>query len=548
MTLLGFVRPQPAAPSAETPAVAFDPRVDVTLAAGQRLWVRGRVQDLPTASVNGSAAPWWHLRRNTEPGAPPPVLSLETRVGGHVLAAQCQVAPGGEFEAQFQAPLPVARRGWRVARHRLSLEGQAADRCSLVVLPPASARTAVVVLLPRLVQAGESLPEVVRRTESLSSLSRRLRQLLAEEGQPPVYYSLPLEAGGDEVPVFALAATTVGWPAGHFIAAGAVPDHARVIERLRWLFAGTLDLAIFNADPALSELPVELREPPRESAVVRRLLRVDHEVNSAYPPRMAATVSRPLRARLVPRHPVVFCHGMLAYSLLRMRLPGELNCFAPLRDFFADRGVRVLFPEVPATSGVLERAACLAKQIRAWTDEPVHVVAHSMGGLDARYMISCLGMGEQVRSLTTVSTSHRGTNLADWFCANFRRRVPLLLALEAIGVNVDGFRDCRLEACADFNARVPDHPEVRYFSYGGEISPARLTPVLRRAWGILTPLEGPNDGMVSVRSARWGEYLGTIHADHFAQTPDAAFVRPGETFDSAGFFWRVVQNLARRGL
>jgi hypothetical protein len=50
-----------------------------------------------------------------------------------------------------------------------------------------------------------------------------------------------------------------------------------------------------------------------------------------------------------------------------------------------------------------------------------------------------------------------------------------------------------------------------------------------------------------VASAHWGEYLGTLAVDHFAQTPDGLFVRPGETFDSVGFFARLVEDLARRG-
>ena len=90
--------------------------------------------------------------------------------------------------------------------------------------------------------------------------------------------------------------------------------------------------------------------------------------------------------------------------------------------------------------------------------EPVNVIAHSMGGLDARYMITHLGMAEQVRSLTTVATPHHGTFVADWFVANFRQRVPLLLALEAVGINVDGFKDCRLAECKTFNAATPDAP------------------------------------------------------------------------------------------
>jgi triacylglycerol lipase len=238
---------------------------------------------------------------------------------------------------------------------------------------------------------------------------------------------------------------------------------------------------------------------------------------------------------------------MLAFSTLRMQLPADLNYFSPLRAFFRERGFRVLYPQVPATAGVVERAGRLYEQITRWTDEPVNIIAHSMGGLDARYLITHLGLAGQVRSLTTVCTPHRGTYLADWFTANFRQRIPLLLAMEALGFNVDGFRDCRLEVCREFNAATPDAPGVRYFSYGGEAQGGRLSPVLRRAWNILSPVEGPNDGMVSVASARWGEYLGTIHADHFAQTPDAVYLRPGEDFDSLGFFSRLVEDLARRG-
>jgi triacylglycerol lipase len=167
--------------------------------------------------------------------------------------------------------------------------------------------------------------------------------------------------------------------------------------------------------------------------------------------------------------------------------------------------------------------------------------------MDARYLITHVGMAERVRSLTTICTPHRGTYLADWFISNYRNRVPLLLAMEAFGVNVDGFRDCRLDACAAFNAATPDMPGVAYFSYGGAVPQSRVTPFLRRAWTLLTHAEGPNDGMVSLASARWGEYLGTIAADHFAQTPDAVFRRPGEDFDAAGFCFRVIEELARRG-
>jgi triacylglycerol lipase len=244
---------------------------------------------------------------------------------------------------------------------------------------------------------------------------------------------------------------------------------------------------------------------------------------------------------------VVFCHGMLAFSTLRMQLPEDLNCFRPLRVFLLERGFRALFPQVSPTSGVVARAKQLRDQILRWTNEPINIIAHSMGGLDARYLITHLDMANRVRSLTTVASPHRGTYLVDWFLANFRNRVPLLLALEAVGVNVDGFSDCRPAACQAFNAVTPDMPGTRYFSYGGSVPVTCVTPFLRRAWSLLRAVEGPNDGMVSQASARWGEYLGTVHADHFAQTPDKTFVRPGEDFDALAFYLRLLEDLARRG-
>jgi triacylglycerol lipase len=250
---------------------------------------------------------------------------------------------------------------------------------------------------------------------------------------------------------------------------------------------------------------------------------------------------------LVPRHPAVFCHGMLAMSLLRRQMPAHLNYFTPLGEFLRKHGVRALFPQVAPVGGVAGRAAQLGRQIRAWTDEPVNLIAHSMGGLDARYLISRLGMAGRVRSLTTIGTPHHGSFVADWFCATFNRVVPLLLILKTLGLDADGVHDCQAAACKAFNARTLDAPGVQYFSYGGAVPLARVSPLLRRPWGLLTPREGPNDGLVSVTSARWGEYLGTLDVDHFGQAPDDRFTHPGEEFDSLGFFCRLVEDLARRG-
>jgi triacylglycerol lipase len=528
---------------------------------------------------------------------PPAVVQLETRVSGNLVQTEVPLQAEGHFEAMLPARLPPARRGWRVARNRVTYDTHVLEACNVVLVPPADALAAVLIVLaldcslyPGGPQRLAQMAPAARLPEMLAGLRHTSTQESAIKDQPSGNGSLSAatlnhaHTAAADLPIYylactdlartvsqaelALAGNALGWPAGHFILLQTDPKEARTtflqgIDRLRRLYCGTFDLVVLNLEPRMTPALGGLLESAPDLALVRRLIDAagggEWATESEAKPGAAAGSgyypvptgrsfgARPTRAALVPRYPVVFCHGMLAFSMLKMHMPEHLNCFSPLRDFLCQRGVRALMPQVPPTSGVAARAACLRDQIHSWTNEPVNLIAHSMGGLDARYLISRLGMGDRVKTLTTVSAPHRGTFLADWFLANFRNRVPLLLALEAFGVNVDGFRDCRPAACRAFNAQTPDDVRVRYFSYGGDVPSSKLSPVLRRAWSLLTPVEGANDGMVSLASARWGEDLGTVHADHFAQTPDAVFLRPGEDFDALGFYTRLVENLARRG-
>lgn len=61
----------------------------------------------------------------------------------------------------------------------------------------------------------------------------------------------------------------------------------------------------------------------------------------------------------------------------------------------------------------------------------------------------------------------------------------------------------------EFNAEVVDDDEVSYYSWGASFEPALLDP-LRWSHSIILAKEGPNDGLVSVQSAKWGEYRGTV--------------------------------------
>jgi len=60
-----------------------------------------------------------------------------------------------------------------------------------------------------------------------------------------------------------------------------------------------------------------------------------------------------------------------------------------------------------------------------------------------------------------------------------------------------------------FNETTPNRPDIKYFSFGANFQPT-WGSVFRTSHDIIESKEGPNDGLVSVSSAMWGEYEGTL--------------------------------------
>lgn len=84
-------------------------------------------------------------------------------------------------------------------------------------------------------------------------------------------------------------------------------------------------------------------------------------------------------------------------------------------------------------------------------------------------------------------------------------------ALESFGLEAHAFSQLTQEYMTkDFNPRVPDRPGIKYYSYGAMFEPSWFS-VFRKSHHVIERFEGPNDGMVSVRSSKWGVYKGTLN-------------------------------------
>ncbi|BGP40297.1 hypothetical protein JCM10449v2_004256 [Rhodotorula kratochvilovae] len=316
---------------------------------------------------------------------------------------------------------------------------------------------------------------------------------------------------------------------------------------------------------------------------------------------------------LKPRFPIVLCHGLYGFDV---RGPGffRLHYWGDLLKILRGKiGAEVYVTAVPGTGSVKNRAHVLHKALedtQTLLNRDINFVAHSMGGLDARYLISNIRPTlYRPRSLTTVCTPHRGSEFMAWCRANigigteyegnevlnlrpsvsasldepddasiplpYSLKAPLLSreqvlaakkAAEAakqadsqaekakkdstlhlpglpfnLSASVTGYLLDLLDSPAYanlapsflrdvFNPSTPDRPDVKYYSIAARTEKVPIWHPLwlpklvldgaeraRVAQGCAAPPEWRgNDGLVSLDSARWGEFLGTFDAcDHW---------------------------------
>jgi triacylglycerol lipase len=242
---------------------------------------------------------------------------------------------------------------------------------------------------------------------------------------------------------------------------------------------------------------------------------------------------------------------------------GRAGLLHPVAMHLRRHGVWAYAPNVAPYDTVAARAAMWQtrlEQVRSETGAPrVNLIAHSMGGLDARFLISTLGHHEHVATLTTISAPHRGSSIARVLLDQPERIQALLSGgLDWMGVQVledadANFRNAVAELTPEhlanvFNPHVADHPDVVYWSYAGAAGRGTntpLNPVLFPLNSSLYKREGPNDGFVSLDSAPWGTFLGHLPADHMQQV---GIGFPGSSsFNAKAFYTAHVEMLAAQG-
>lgn len=217
---------------------------------------------------------------------------------------------------------------------------------------------------------------------------------------------------------------------------------------------------------------------------------------------------------------------------------------------------------MPPAGSIEARAARLGEVIaKKANGKSVSIIAHSMGGLDSRYMISRLKPPEvNVLSLTTIASPHRGSAFADYMFEQIgpRRIQRLYSVMDYFGLESGAFAQLtRKYMQEEFNPNTPDLDGVRYYSYGASLEPQRWS-VFRPSHDIIKRLEGAdNDGLVSVPSSVWGKYQGTLvgvsHIDLINWTNRLkwyiwSLTGMKRNFNAVALYLSIADMLAKEGL
>ncbi|MCC6873535.1 MAG: triacylglycerol lipase [Sandaracinaceae bacterium] len=291
---------------------------------------------------------------------------------------------------------------------------------------------------------------------------------------------------------------------------------------------------------------------------------------------------------LGPPYPVVLAHGFFGFD--QFAGIDFVTYFHGVRDHLSSQGeLQVYTPAVdPFNDSETRGAELLAhvERILAETGhEKVNLIAHSQGGLDARYVASL--RPDLVASVTTIATPHRGTPVADVILElvqsdELRALADALVRVigaplwDAAGNETSVFASLRqfsTPGITAFNERYPDAPGVAYYSLSGRSDRephagpcvATRSPDFLRYWEPeLDPIEplllvpegiadgsgaDANDGLVRVADARWGRFLGCIPADHFDEIGQLFSDSPGlgNRFDHLRFYADLVLWLRAQG-
>ena len=215
------------------------------------------------------------------------------------------------------------------------------------------------------------------------------------------------------------------------------------------------------------------------------------------------------------KYPVLLVHGM------GFRDSRIIGYWGRIPKALQKEGCRIYFGNQDSNGTVEDNGRFLADQIRNILKESgaekLNVIAHSKGGLDIRYAISTLGMGDHIASLSTIATPHNGSLTMDKVMQLPKWMIKAIAACSDFWLRILGdkqpnayrvFESFTTYHAKKFNRENPDAPGVYYQSFAFKFTTLFSDIMMWFPHLVVSIVEGENDGLVTPRGAAWGNFRG----------------------------------------
>ena len=261
------------------------------------------------------------------------------------------------------------------------------------------------------------------------------------------------------------------------------------------------------------------------------------------------------------RYPILFVHGVFFRDF------EHLNYWGRIPEEIIKNGGKIYYGNHQSAASVQESGEELAARIRGVIAESgctkVNIIAHSKAGLDCRYAIAKCGVSDMVASLTTINTPHRGCVFAEYLLTRLPHKIQQRVAAgyNAAAVKLGDQKPDFLAAVSDLRADICEAYD-KELTVPDSIYIRSVGSLLRSAVGGRFPLnftyhmvkhfDGPNDGLVSETSFKFGEdytlltpggLRGISHGDMIDLNRENI-----KGFDVREFYVGLVGGLREKGL
>ncbi len=218
---------------------------------------------------------------------------------------------------------------------------------------------------------------------------------------------------------------------------------------------------------------------------------------------------------MINKYPFILVHGIILKDYKFFK------AFTKIEKSLNDAGYIAITSTTDGFGSIENNAKQLKKQIlevlKKYNVDKVNLIAHSKGGLDAKYMIKELDMEDKVASLTTLCTPHKGSKIADLMLSlpKFIIKILEFFINKTYKLFKDENPDCYLVAMqlsthTNIDEETIDFSDKIYCqSYSTTLHRGRDDFILGIPFKFSAHLEKDlSDGLVSKESSKFANYKG----------------------------------------